>query len=216
VTDFCRAGVTIAATWDRALFYQRGLDMGTEHKLKGVDVQLGPVVGPLGRAPEAGRNWEGFSPDPVLAGIAVGETVKGIQAAGVMAWVRTSGLIFLHHCADANVVGSMSRIFLRERIPSGFFFSYSFLELILSLPILRLTSKSTKHYILNEQEHFRQGAPPANLTASISANLDDVTMHEVGATDPYIRFATLTILTVVSVALRRCCQSWHSFHHVQL
>jgi beta-glucosidase len=31
---------------------------------------------------------------------------------------------------------------------------------------------------MNEQEHFRQGAPPANLTASISANLDDVTMHE--------------------------------------
>lgn len=33
--------------------------MGTEHKLKGVDVQLGPVVGPLGRSPEGGRNWEG-------------------------------------------------------------------------------------------------------------------------------------------------------------
>lgn len=122
MTDHSRAGVTIAATWDRALFYQRGFDMGTEHKLKGVDVQLGPVVGPLGRAPEAGRNWEGFSPDPVLAGIAVGETVRGIQAAGVMA--------------------------------------------------------CTKHFIMNEQEHFRQGAPPANLTASISANLDDVTMHE--------------------------------------
>jgi len=36
--------------------------MGTEHKLKGVDVQLGPVVGPLGRAPEAGRNWEASRP----------------------------------------------------------------------------------------------------------------------------------------------------------
>lgn len=34
--------------------------MGTEHKLKGVDVQLGPVVGPLGRSPEGGRNWEGW------------------------------------------------------------------------------------------------------------------------------------------------------------
>lgn len=57
------AGVTVAATWDRKLFYQRGYDMGTEHKLKGVDVQLGPVVGPIGRAPEGGRNWEGFSPE---------------------------------------------------------------------------------------------------------------------------------------------------------
>lgn len=54
------AGVTIAATWDRQLIYQRGVDMGTEHRLKGVDVQLGPVVGPLGRNPTGGRNWEGM------------------------------------------------------------------------------------------------------------------------------------------------------------
>lgn len=47
--------------------------------------QLGPVVGPLGRAPAGGRNWEGFSPDPVLSGIANAETVKGIQDAGVIA-----------------------------------------------------------------------------------------------------------------------------------
>jgi hypothetical protein len=38
--------------------------MGQEHKGKGVNVQLGPVAGPLGRAPEGGRGWEGFSPDP--------------------------------------------------------------------------------------------------------------------------------------------------------
>jgi len=114
------AGVTVAATWDRTLLYQRGYDMGTEHRLKGVDVQLGPVVGPLGRTPAGGRNWEGmclvyrsmparrtdgfhtgFSPDPVLSGIAVAESVKGIQDAGIIA--------------------------------------------------------CTKHYILNEQEHFRQG-----------------------------------------------------------
>ncbi|KXT08614.1 hypothetical protein AC579_4460 [Pseudocercospora musae] len=116
------AGVTIAATWDRKLFYKRGFDMGTEHRLKGVDVQLGPAIGPLGRSPEGGRNWEGFSPDPALTGIAVYETVKGIQDAGVIA--------------------------------------------------------CTKHYIANEQEHFRQGPPPANLTAAISSNVDDVTMHE--------------------------------------
>lgn len=51
--------MTIASTWDRSLCYQRGYDMGTEHRLKGVDAQLGPVVGPLGRSPEGGRNWEG-------------------------------------------------------------------------------------------------------------------------------------------------------------
>lgn len=82
------AGGTIAASWDRGLWYQRGYDMGSEHRDKGVDVQLGPVVGPLGRVPEDGRIWEGFSPDPVLSGIAVAQTVQGIQAAGVMACTK--------------------------------------------------------------------------------------------------------------------------------
>jgi len=79
------AGGTVAASWDRDVWYQRGHDMGSEHREKGVDVQLGPVVGPIGRAPEGGRNWEGFSPDPVLAGIAVAHTIQGIQDAGVIA-----------------------------------------------------------------------------------------------------------------------------------
>ncbi len=61
------SGQTVAATFDRSLFYARGYAMGQEHKAKGVTVQLGPVAGPLGRAPEGGRNWEGFSPDPYLS-----------------------------------------------------------------------------------------------------------------------------------------------------
>ncbi len=48
--------------------YQRGYDMGSEHREKGVDVQLGPVVGPLGRAPEGGRNWEGMNREVHLRG----------------------------------------------------------------------------------------------------------------------------------------------------
>lgn len=54
------AGVNVAATFDRGLAYARGQAMGEEHRGKGVDVQLGPVAGPLGRSPEGGRNWEGF------------------------------------------------------------------------------------------------------------------------------------------------------------
>lgn len=52
------------------------------------DAQLGPVVGPLGRVPEGGRGWEGFSPDPVLSGICVAQTVKGIQDSGVIATTK--------------------------------------------------------------------------------------------------------------------------------
>jgi hypothetical protein len=55
------AGVNAAATWSTRLFKSRGNAMGSEHRDKGVDVQLGPVAGPLGRSPEGGRNWEGMS-----------------------------------------------------------------------------------------------------------------------------------------------------------
>ncbi|TAQ87860.1 hypothetical protein B7494_g3820 [Chlorociboria aeruginascens] len=120
------SGQSVAATFDRGLMYARGKAMGEEHKAKGGTVQLGPVAGPLGRSPEGGRNWEGFSPDPVLTGIGIAETIKGIQDAGIIA------------CA--------------------------------------------KHFIGNEQEHFRQ-VPEAigygyNITEALSSNLDDTTMHE--------------------------------------
>ncbi|KAF2836247.1 glycoside hydrolase family 3 protein [Patellaria atrata CBS 101060] len=122
---FTGAG-TIGAAWDRDLWYERGFAVGTEHRLKGVDVLLGPVISPLGRSPAGGRNWEVFSPDPSLSGIAVAETIRGIQDAGVIA------------CA--------------------------------------------KHYLANEQERLRQ-VPEAeqfgyNITAGLSANVDDATMHE--------------------------------------
>ncbi len=87
--------------------------MGDEFRGKGIDVLLGPVAGPLGRVPTGGRNWEGFSPDPYLTGVAMAETIEGIQNSGVIA------------CA--------------------------------------------KHYILNEQEHFRN---------NIDVKIDDRTMHE--------------------------------------
>jgi beta-glucosidase len=61
------SGQTVAATFDRGLMYARGYAIGSEHKAKGVSVVLGPVAGPLGRHPEGGRNWEGFSPDPYLS-----------------------------------------------------------------------------------------------------------------------------------------------------
>ncbi|KAI0165096.1 glycoside hydrolase family 3 protein [Hypoxylon sp. FL1284] len=108
------AGISSAATWSRSLLRRRGEAIGKEFAGKGIDVHLGPVVGPLGRDPAGGRNFEAFGPDPYLSGVAVAETVIGAQSAGVVA--------------------------------------------------------SVKHYVLNEQEHFR---------GSISSNLDDKTMHEV-------------------------------------
>lgn len=54
----------------------------------GVNVMLGPAPGALGKIPAAGRNWEGFGPDPYLTGIATAETVLGMQGAGVQACAK--------------------------------------------------------------------------------------------------------------------------------
>jgi beta-glucosidase-like glycosyl hydrolase len=77
-----------AATWDRGLIHARGAAMAAEAKGKGADVLLGPAVGPLGRHAAGGRNWEGFSPDPYLTGVAVAEAVRGIQEQKVIANVK--------------------------------------------------------------------------------------------------------------------------------
>ncbi|KIV87904.1 hypothetical protein PV11_03420 [Exophiala sideris] len=82
------AGLTTAASWDRNLMYQRGFFMGTEFRNKGAHVALGPVVAPLGRSAYDGRNWEGFSPDPYLTGVAAEETITGMQDTGLQACLK--------------------------------------------------------------------------------------------------------------------------------
>jgi hypothetical protein len=52
------AGITVGATWNKDLMYKRGKAHGLEARLKGINVLLGPCVGPLGRMPAGGRNWE--------------------------------------------------------------------------------------------------------------------------------------------------------------
>ncbi|TAQ89648.1 hypothetical protein B7494_g2009 [Chlorociboria aeruginascens] len=115
------AGITVGATWNKALMYKRGKAHGQEARLKGINALLGPCVGPLGRMPAGGRNWEGFGSDPYLQGIAAAETIKGIQGEGVMATI--------------------------------------------------------KHFVGNEQEHFRQSFE-WGLPNAMSSNIDDRTLHE--------------------------------------
>ena len=80
--------VTSGATWSKHLWRDRGKAMGEEAKGKGVDVLLGPVAGPIGRAPEGGRNAEGFGADPYLQGQGLASTSVGIQEAGVVACAK--------------------------------------------------------------------------------------------------------------------------------
>ena len=118
------AGITVGATWNKNLMYERGRALGREAKLKGVHVLLGPAMGPFGRMPAGGRNWEGFGPDPVIQGVASAETIRGIQDEGVQA--------------------------------------------------------TAKHYVANEQEHFRR-AWEWMTPDGISSNIDDRTLHELYA-----------------------------------
>jgi beta-glucosidase len=64
--------------------------MGHEFRTKGVHVLLGPVVGPALRVVSSGRNWEGFSADPYLAGALAYETVVGVQVQGVITSTKAS------------------------------------------------------------------------------------------------------------------------------
>ncbi|OJJ42517.1 hypothetical protein ASPZODRAFT_147160 [Penicilliopsis zonata CBS 506.65] len=82
------AGITTGATWDKDLMLARGEALGAEFRGKGVNVFLGPVVGPLGRKPLGGRGWEGFGTDPVLQGWGAYQTVLGVQSQGVIATMK--------------------------------------------------------------------------------------------------------------------------------
>jgi hypothetical protein len=53
-----------------------------------VNVALGPVVGPLGRLADGGRNWEGISNDPYLCGALAYETVAGFRSQGIINSVK--------------------------------------------------------------------------------------------------------------------------------
>jgi beta-glucosidase len=82
------AGITVGATFNKDLMYTRGLALGAEARGKGVNIQLGPTIGPIGRKPRGGRNWEGFGADPVLQAWGGAETIKGMQANGVIATAK--------------------------------------------------------------------------------------------------------------------------------
>lgn len=97
------AGINAGATWDRSLLYARGAAMGAEAKGLGVHVQLGPVAGPLGKNPDGGRNWEGFSVDPYLSGVGMEETIRGMQNSGVQACAKVCFFFPASHLGNCEV-----------------------------------------------------------------------------------------------------------------
>ncbi|KAF4835411.1 putative beta-glucosidase M [Colletotrichum siamense] len=82
------AGIHVASTFDKALLYKYGKALGDEYYGKGINAALAPCAGPLGRVARGGRNWEGLSNDPYLAGAGMGAITRGIQDAGVIATAK--------------------------------------------------------------------------------------------------------------------------------
>ncbi|KAH7013836.1 putative beta-glucosidase M [Ilyonectria destructans] len=76
-------GLHVGASWNKELTRERAVGLGTEFLIKGANMMLGPVVGPLGRVLKGGRVWETFSTDPYMAGVLAYETVTGVQSVGV-------------------------------------------------------------------------------------------------------------------------------------
>jgi beta-glucosidase-like glycosyl hydrolase len=77
------AGIQIAASWDRDLFYRRAVAIGKEFRGKGVHVALAPMLN-MNRNARHGRNWEAFGADPYLAGENSFFYMQGVQDPGVI------------------------------------------------------------------------------------------------------------------------------------
>ncbi|MGL1934958.1 MAG: glycoside hydrolase family 3 C-terminal domain-containing protein [Fibrobacterales bacterium] len=79
--------IGMAATWDRALWFDIGNAMGEEFHGYNVNVQLGPVID-LAHNPQNGRAAETASEDPFLAGEYGIAITRGIQSNPVMATIK--------------------------------------------------------------------------------------------------------------------------------
>jgi beta-glucosidase len=80
-------GSALGATWDPDLVARIGGVVGAEARTKGARVLLAPTVN-THRSPLAGRNFECYSEDPLLAGTLAAAYVRGAQAQGVATTVK--------------------------------------------------------------------------------------------------------------------------------
>src|SRR5882724_2097369 len=81
------SGLAIAASWNPELAYSGGAMIGSEARDSGFNVMLAGGLN-LTREPRNGRNFEYAGEDPLLAGVMVGEQVRGIQSRHVIATVK--------------------------------------------------------------------------------------------------------------------------------
>jgi beta-glucosidase len=80
-------GSALGATWDPDLVERVGALVGREARAMGARVLLAPTVN-VHRSPLAGRNFECYSEDPLLAGRVAAAYVRGAQSRGVATTVK--------------------------------------------------------------------------------------------------------------------------------
>jgi beta-glucosidase len=78
------APIALAASWDPELARAQGDVLGAEAFATGHNVLLGPTLD-IPRSPLAGRQFEGFGEDPLLASRFAGPLVEGVQRHPVLA-----------------------------------------------------------------------------------------------------------------------------------
>jgi beta-glucosidase len=81
------APVALAASFDPALAKRYGAVLGQEGIARNQQILLSPMVN-LVRVPQAGRNFETFGEDPLLAGRIVAAVIDGIQRQHMLATVK--------------------------------------------------------------------------------------------------------------------------------
>ncbi|SHN12818.1 beta-glucosidase [Duganella sacchari] len=81
------SGIATAATWNPAVAFAGGAMIGSESRSSGFNIQLAGGVNLL-REPRNGRNFEYAGEDPLLAGVMVGEQIRGIQSNHIISTVK--------------------------------------------------------------------------------------------------------------------------------
>ena len=81
------AGIGLAASWDRDLARQIGVQLGRDARSRGAAFLLGPGVN-IYRSPLNGRNFEYFGEDPFLAAETAVAYINGVQSQNVSATIK--------------------------------------------------------------------------------------------------------------------------------
>lgn len=81
------SGLSNAATWNPEIAFATGAAIGTEARDRGFNVVLDGAMN-LAREPRGGRTFEYAGEDPLLAGLVVGEEIRGIQSEHVISTIK--------------------------------------------------------------------------------------------------------------------------------